>query len=93
MGAAAIRLMVTGRVQGVGYRAWARAQAVALGLSGWVRNRLDGSVELLAVGEEQALDALERACLSGPPAAAVDTVARTPALGIVADGFVQKPTV
>jgi acylphosphatase len=93
MSAAAMRLTITGKVQGVGFRAWACAQAAALDLSGWVRNRLDGSVELLAVGEQSALDALERACLGGPSGAAVDSVARAPALGIVAAGFVQKPTV
>jgi len=64
-------LRVRGRVQGVFYRASARDQAVRLGLRGGVRNRLDGSVELWAEGDEGALDSLLRWCHQGPPAARV----------------------
>lgn len=70
----AIRLRITGRVQGVGYRWWAQRQAQALGLAGWVRNCPDGSVELLAVGGRTALQQLAEACANGPPAASVRSV-------------------
>lgn len=65
---------VTGRVQGVNYRASARDQAGDLGLTGWVRNTGDGAVELLIVGEGPAVDALVRWCRNGPRRAVVDDV-------------------
>lgn len=68
------RLIVTGRVQGVGYRDWTVGAARGLGLSGWVRNRPEGSVEILADGPEAAIEALVRQCREGPPAARVDDV-------------------
>ena len=71
---AAVRLRITGQVQGVGYRWWAERQAQALGLDGWVRNCPDGSVELLAIGEQTVLERLEEACANGPPAASVRSV-------------------
>ena len=70
------RFIVSGRVQGVFYRASTREQALRLGLAGHVKNRFDGSVEVLARGEAEALDALERWLLQGPPAARVETVDR-----------------
>jgi acylphosphatase len=70
----AIRLIIKGRVQGVGYRWWARDEAVSLGLEGWVRNLGDGSVELLAIGSEDAVRRLIEACRRGPPAAVVTGV-------------------
>lgn len=70
----AVRLRITGRVQGVGYRWWAERQARALALDGWVRNCPDGSVELLAIGDEVALERITEACRGGPPAAAVAAV-------------------
>ena len=69
-----LELRVQGRVQGVCYRAFVRDEARALGLDGWVRNRPDGSVELLAEGEAEALAALVDRCTVGPPAARVDRV-------------------
>ncbi len=70
-----MRARVSGRVQGVGFRWWARRQAEALGLVGWVVNRDDErSVDLLAEGPPQALDALERLLHQGPPGAWVDSV-------------------
>ncbi len=90
---AALRLRIAGRVQGVGYRAWVAEQARALGLAGFVRNRLDGTVELVARGPREALDALAAACRFGPPAARVDRIDAEPALGLVPDGFAVKPTV
>lgn len=70
------RFIVSGRVQGVFYRASTREQALALGLAGHARNRADGSVEVLASGSTQALDALEQWLHQGPPAARVDAVER-----------------
>jgi acylphosphatase len=61
-----VLLTVTGRVQGVGYRMWAERTASALGIRGWVRNRGDGSVELLAIGEDDAVAKLLKACEQGP---------------------------
>jgi acylphosphatase len=70
------RFIVSGRVQGVCYRASTREQALALGLAGHAKNRRDGSVEVLAGGTAQALDALERWLRRGPPAARVESVSR-----------------
>jgi acylphosphatase len=69
-----VRLRIAGRVQGVGYRAWALSAATGLGLRGWVRNRADGAVELLATGSESAVAALVELCAKGPPAASVSAV-------------------
>ena len=66
MAVIAAHLVITGRVQGVGYRLWAKREARRLGLRGWVRNRSDGSVEALAIGEAAAIDAFVQVCHSGP---------------------------
>jgi len=90
----ALRLSITGRVQGVGYRDWARGRAFELGLRGWVRNRTDGSVEALAVGPDEAVQLFVQQCHRGPSMARVERVTVEPAQGIVGEtGFVQKPTV
>jgi len=68
---------VTGRVQGVGYRYHASAAARSLGLVGWVRNRLDGSVEARVQGDATALDRFADALRTGPPLARVTDVDRT----------------
>jgi acylphosphatase len=70
----AVRCIVTGRVQGVFYRAATAEQAVRLALGGWVRNLPDGSVEIVAAGSEDALAALTQWLWQGPPAARVTTV-------------------
>ena len=70
----ACHVRVTGRVQGVSYRAWARAEATRLGLRGWVRNRGDGSVEALVAGPEAAVEAMLLAMREGPGAARVTDV-------------------
>jgi len=73
----AVRFLVSGRVQGVCYRAGTREQALALGLLGHARNLPDGRVEVVAEGHAAGLDALERWLWQGPPAAQVDAVERT----------------
>ena len=86
------RLTIHGRVQGVWYRGWAVEAARALGLSGWVRNRRDGSVEMLVEGAPEAVEAMIARCREGPPAARVarveveDSDQSTPA------GFEARPT-
>jgi len=75
----ALRLRITGRVQGVAYRAWTVDRARALGLDGWVRNRPDGTVEAVAAGPPDAVDALVEACHDGPPAARVAAIDTEPA--------------
>jgi acylphosphatase len=87
------RLIVTGRVQGVGYRDWAIAAGQRLGLAGWVRNRRDGSVEALIVGEEQAVGEMIAACQRGPQMARVDAVDVEPVdLDVLPQGFTLLPT-
>ncbi len=68
---------ITGRVQGVSFRAWTRERAKQLGVSGWVRNRSDGSVEALISGESEAVETLLAALHKGPPAAEVKDVLDT----------------
>ncbi len=67
-------VVVTGRVQGVSFRAWTREQAEHLGVSGWVRNCADGSVEAVLAGPCEAVDALIAKLHGGPAAARVETV-------------------
>lgn len=76
MADAGARFVVRGHVQGVWFRASTREQALALGLRGMARNRDDGSVEVLAAGPADALDALERWLHAGPPLARVEAVRR-----------------
>ncbi|HTV89908.1 MAG TPA: acylphosphatase [Stellaceae bacterium] len=87
-----VRLRITGRVQGVGYRAWAIATAERLGLRGWVRNRADGSVEVLATGEDDAIAAMIEAARDGPIAARVRDVAVSDADDDGSDGFRARAT-
>jgi acylphosphatase len=88
----AVRLRISGRVQGVAYRAWAERQAVLLFLSGWVRNRRDGSVEAVLSGPEEAVrDMIER-CHRGPPLARVAAVSQEIEGAAPEPGFRQLPT-
>ncbi len=68
------QVTITGRVQGVGYRAWVEHRARAHDLEGWVRNRRDGSVEALFAGPEAVVADMVEACRRGPSSARVDDV-------------------
>lgn len=87
------RLLVHGLVQGVFYRGWTVETARALGISGWVRNRKSGEVEILAAGTADAVEALIAACRQGPPAARVDRIEIGEVDPEPFDGFGQRPTV
>jgi acylphosphatase len=74
-GATAIcRVVIRGRVQGVGFRAWTEHMALRLGLDGWVRNRLDGSVEAVFAGPPDTVGAMVDACRRGPGGSGVHGV-------------------
>lgn len=85
-------LRIAGRVQGVGYRDWMVARARQLGLSGWVRNRIDGTVEALIDGPEPAIEELLRACRRGPSLAQVTGIDETLADPPETAGFARRPT-
>lgn len=86
-------MIISGRVQGVGYRDWTQAVARQLGLRGWVRNRLDQTVEALFAGEAATVDDMVAACRRGPSLARVTTVDVLPADSAdVTDGFTRRPT-
>jgi acylphosphatase len=74
MTAAIRRVVIRGRVQGVGYRAWAEHRARAHDLEGWVRNLHDGSVEALFAGPADAVAAMVERCRRGPSSARVESV-------------------
>jgi acylphosphatase len=69
-----VRVSIAGTVQGVGYRDWTRRIATGLGLTGWVRNRRDGSVEALFCGEADDVAQMLERCRGGPRAARVTAV-------------------
>ena len=83
----AARFFVTGKVQGVWFRASTRARALELGLAGRARNLPDGRVEVLAVGDPGAIDTLERWLWQGPERAVVGDVTRFPATDGGEQGF------
>ena len=67
----AVHVVISGRVQGVGYREWTRREASSRGLEGWVRNRHDGSVEAVFAGEDSRVESMLLALRVGPPSARV----------------------
>ena len=94
-GERAVRVFVSGRVQGVAYRAWTRHRASALGLVGWVRNRSDGRVEAVFGGDAEAVEEMIAACRSGPPGAQVTALVVDEApqwREAAGDGFSIAPT-
>ncbi|HEX5006269.1 MAG TPA: acylphosphatase [Hyphomonadaceae bacterium] len=90
-----VRATITGRVQGVGFRAFVECEARARNLKGWVRNRRDGSVEAAFSGEAAIVDDMLAACRRGPSYARVDGVDVQPATeaALHASGFAVLPTV
>jgi acylphosphatase len=69
-----VKAIIQGRVQGVGYRDWADRQARGLGLSGYVRNRRDGSVELVVAGSIESVERMLSLCRQGPRLAEVQEI-------------------
>jgi acylphosphatase len=66
-----VRVCISGRVQGVGYRYWTKQEACRVGLCGWVRNLPDDRVEAVFEGDAATVDLMIQACRQGPPAALV----------------------
>lgn len=96
-GRKAVRVRLHGRVQGVFFRAWTTEEANRRGLSGWVRNRADGTVEAVFSGPAERVDDMIAACHEGPPHAAVSRVETAPVGEGEGDlapgqGFRQLPT-
>jgi acylphosphatase len=93
LSARSVRLVVTGRVQGVGFRDFVAREAQARGLRGWVRNRRDGSVEALIGGPEARVGEIVEVCRRGPRAARVDHVSAEEASEAeIGGGFSILPT-
>lgn len=94
-----LRLVITGRVQGVGFRAFAASMAEARGVRGWVRNRRDGAVEAVLAGSNQAVAATVADLEAGPPGGRIDKLESRPetpapdAQARLAQGFLILPTV
>ena len=88
----AVKARIRGRVQGVWYRGWTEQQATRMGIHGWVRNRLDGSVEALFVGRQADVDDIIMSLHDGPSGARVDGVDTMSAPGMVHPNFEIKPT-
>lgn len=88
-----VLVRITGRVQGVFFRAWTEQEAKKRRLSGWVRNRRDGSVEALFSGLGDDVDAMVRVCHGGPPMATVSNVDSEVSEAPALPGFAQRGTV
>jgi acylphosphatase len=86
-----VRAIVTGKVQGVWFRAWTVKEAQKRNLRGWVQNLSDGSVEALFAGDPAMVEAMVKACHQGPPLAKVSNVAVRDASGeAVPENFAQR---
>lgn len=86
-----VRVSIYGRVQGVGYRAWTEHRARELGIAGWVRNRLDGSVEAVFSAEPTKVERMMADCADGPSVAKVDRLEKQSESETVS-GFRVLPT-
>lgn len=87
-----VLVRIEGQVQGVFYRAWTEETARSLALSGWVRNRTDGSVEAVFSGPAESVQAMLEACRQGPPAARVRAVRILEEAAEPPPGFAVRPT-
>jgi len=85
-------IRIHGRVQGVFFRDWTVGEAQALGVSGWVRNRRDGSVEVYAAGEAEAVERLIDRLRQGSPPSHVEKLDIAEAAVESTDGFTRRPT-
>ena len=92
MTAKQVRVVISGRVQGVWFRGWTVEEATRRGLDGWVRNRRDGTVEAVFAGPAEAVEAMVAACWDGPPVARVVDVAEVPHEDPVEPGFRSLPS-
>ena len=86
-----LRLRVEGFVQAVGYRHFVISQASRLGVDGWIRNRSDGTVEVLVSGPNTAVETLVGLCMKGPPGARVGNVELHRAEPPAEKGFHRRP--
>ena len=89
----AIKIRAYGHVQGVWYRGFVAEKAKGLSITGWVRNRVDDTVEALLIGQQDNIDKMVEYCHQGPPAANVERVEISAAKGIAPARFDVKPTV
>ncbi len=89
----AVRVVIEGRVQGVGFRWWVNEWANARGLEGWVRNRREGTVEALFYGPESVVRHMVEFCSEGPPDARIRNIREYEDEVPDDPGFVQRPTV
>lgn len=86
-------IRIEGKVQGVCFRKWTVETARRIGVSGWVRNRRDGSVEVLAIGAPEVVEALVAELRQGSPASRVARVSVEETVPEAVDGFSRAPTV
>jgi len=87
-----VRAVISGRVQGVWYRAWTQGEAEKLGLAGWVRNCADGTVEAVFSGPVEAVDAMLLKCKKGPTFARVSSISTQPEPPPQEPGFHKRPS-
>jgi acylphosphatase len=92
MARTAFILIIGGRVQGVGFRAFVRRMAPRYGIDGWVRNRRDGTVEIMAIGDGEAVDDLVSSFDNGPPLAKIEEITVQGAEDDGTTGFHEKET-
>ncbi|MBA2934664.1 acylphosphatase [Sphingomonas sp. CGMCC 1.13654] len=86
-------LRITGRVQGVFYRDWFVEQARGIGVTGWVRNRADGSVEAMVCGSSEKIAAIVEKAHQGSPPSRVEDVVVSEAAEEIFERFEKRPTV